>query len=249
MNDGSCVMTFMWGDMFRRSKAEGSVLHDKLGVAPTPGSDVVLNRKTGKLEKCTKELCPYAKYYDDLGFVNSAPYAANGGWGAAISANTTPEKQKALAEFFLWASSREQSEQYVIPNATLPIFSINGQDPWRKSHLDVDKWVARGFDREVSKQYVESILTNLISKNVVVEARFPKAGEIMSVLDKEVNEHLARAHNGSIIGEDEHEERLRVADWITHQWNLIIKTYNQRGDTVAPILEVYQVRGIFACLC
>ena len=29
MNDGSCVMTFMWGDMFRRSKAEGSVLHDK----------------------------------------------------------------------------------------------------------------------------------------------------------------------------------------------------------------------------
>lgn len=104
-------MTFMWGDMFRRSKAEGSVLHDKLGVAPTPGSEVVMNRKTGKLERCTKELCPYAKYYSDIGFVNSAPYAANGGWGAAISSNTSPEKQKALAEFFLWASSREQSDQ------------------------------------------------------------------------------------------------------------------------------------------
>ena len=62
MNDGSCVSTFMWGDMFRRSKAEGSILHDKLGIAPTPGSDVVLDRKTGKLERCDRERCPYAIY-------------------------------------------------------------------------------------------------------------------------------------------------------------------------------------------
>jgi len=88
MNDGSCAMTFMWGDLFRRSKAQGSILHDKLGVAPTPGSELVLDRATGELVPCTRELCPYAKYYEDIGFVNSAPYAANGGWGAAISANT-----------------------------------------------------------------------------------------------------------------------------------------------------------------
>ena len=78
-----------------------------------------------------------------------------------------------------------------------------GQDPFRKSHLDVDKWVARGFDRDLSKQYVESILTNLISKNVVIEARFPKAGEIMSVLDKEVNEYLVGARNSFTIETDE----------------------------------------------
>lgn len=167
MVEGTCAMTFMWGDMFRRSKAGGSVLHDKLGIAPTPGSEVVLNRNTGELEPCTKETCPYGKYYDDIGFVNSAPYAANGGWGGAISANTSPEKQKALVNFFLWASSKEQSLKYVIPNATLPFFDINGQDPWRKTHLDVDRWVAQGFDRELSKQYVDSILSNLISKNVL----------------------------------------------------------------------------------
>lgn len=135
MNEGRCVLTYMWGDLFRRSNAQGSILHDKLGIAPTPGSEFVLNRATGKLERCTRELCPYAIFYDDIGFVNSAPYAANGGWGAAVSANTSPEKQKALAEFFLWASSREQSDQYVIPNSTLPWYEINGQDPWRKSHL------------------------------------------------------------------------------------------------------------------
>jgi len=142
MNTGDCVLTYMWGDMFRRSKAvvnqgsyfdsdylpateEGFTVHSKLGIAPTPGSEMVLNRETGKLEKCTKLLCPYAKYYDDIGFVNSAPYAANGGWGGAISANAPPEKQEALADFFLWAASRDQSDQYVIPNATLPIAEIN----------------------------------------------------------------------------------------------------------------------------
>ena len=54
--------------------------------------------------------------------------------------------------------------------------------------LDVDKWVAAGFDRELAKQFVNSIFSNLNSKNVVVEARFPKAGEIISILDKEVNQ-------------------------------------------------------------
>ena len=265
MNAGDCVLTYMWGDMFRRSKSvvtegtydsdflpkneEGFTIHSKLGVAPTPGSEMVLNRETGKLEKCTKLLCPYAKYYDDIGFVNSAPYAANGGWGGAISANAPPEKQKALADFFLWAASRDQSDQYVIPNATLPITEINGQDPFRKSHLDVDKWVAQGFDREFSKQYVESILSNLISKNVVVEARFPKAGEIMSVLDKEVHEYLVRARNAFTVDTDEdikHKERMKVAQRITDQWNQIIRAYDSRGDTSVKILEIYQrLRGVF----
>ena len=265
MNAGDCVLTYMWGDMFRRSKSvvtkgtydsdflpaneEGFTIHSKLGVAPTPGSEMVLNRETGKLEKCTKLLCPYAKYYDDISFVNSAPYAANGGWGGAISANAPPEKQKALADFFLWAASRDRSDQYVIPNATLPITEINGQDPFRTSHLDVDKWVARGFDRELSKQYVDSILTNLISKNVVVEARFPKAGEIMSVLDKEVHEYLARARNAFTVETDEgikHKERMKVAQRITDQWDQIIRAYDSRGDTSVRILEIYQrLRGVF----
>lgn len=172
---------------------------------------------------------------------------SNGGWGAAISANTTPEKQKALADFFIWASSRKQSQQYVIPNATLPWYEINGQDPWRKSQLDVDKWVAQGYDRDLSKQFVESINSNLVSKNVVIEARFPKAGEIMGVLDKEVHDHLIRASDNYFMPEDwKRVERLRVAQSLTDQWNRIIKEYDQRGDTVAPILEIYQrLRGVY----
>lgn len=132
-------------------------------------------------------------------------YAANGGWGGAISKYTTKAKQDALADFFLWASSRQQSEKYVIPNATLPIQLINGQDPWRKSHLDVDKWVARGYTYELAKQYVDTILHNTQSKNVAVEIKFPKSGEIMSVLDREVHRHLYRAVVGKSIPLDQSE--------------------------------------------
>ena len=110
----------------------------------------------------------------------------------------------------------------------------------------MDKWVAQGFDRDLSKQYVESILSNLVSKNVVVEIRFPKAGEIMSVLDQEVHDYLLRVHEDKIAEADKQKERLRAAQRITDKWNQIIKKYNDRGDTDAPILEIYQrLRGVY----
>ena len=73
--------------MFRRSMAEGSVLGGVLGISQTPGSDVVLDRSTGKLVKCTEELCPYAKYYDDIGLVNSAPYAGKSAFVFVLCVN------------------------------------------------------------------------------------------------------------------------------------------------------------------
>ena len=112
--------------------------------------------------------------------------------------------------------------------------------------LDVDKWVAAGFDRELAKQFVNSIFSNLNSKNVVVEARFPKAGEIISILDKEVNQYLVRANEGSIPEDKRHEERLKVSQSLTNQWNTVIKQYNERGDTKIPILTLYQrLRGVY----
>lgn len=248
MHDGSCGMTFMWGDMFRRSRAPGSMLHENLGIAAIPGSEVVLSRKTGKLERCTRSLCPYAKYYDDIGFVNVAPYAANGIWGGAVSANTTPEKQRALAEFFLWASSGAQSFKYTLPNSNLPMEMINGQDPWRRSQLDVDKWVEKGFSSDLAGQYVSSVMSNLVSKNVVVDVRFPKAGEVMTVLDEEVRAHLMETKHQSLPVPDDqaHTARMKVSEHISYRWTYIISKYDARGDTVAPLLEIYQrLRGVF----
>mmetsp|Transcript_6880 Transcript_6880/g.19240 ORF Transcript_6880/g.19240 Transcript_6880/m.19240 type:complete len:149 (+) Transcript_6880:1677-2123(+) len=69
----------------------------------------------------------------------------------------------------------------------------------------------------------------------------------MSVLDKEVNEYLVRAVvDGSIPEEDKDGERFKTAQTITEQWEQIIRAFDSRGDTVAPILETYQrLRGVY----
>jgi multiple sugar transport system substrate-binding protein len=99
MNNGECVMTYNWGNTFKVYLNDGSVFtaqdgseddndgssnsargQAKMGVAPTPGSTHVLDRTTMKLVPCTQDLCKFAKYYDDIGYVNHAPYLAFGGW-------------------------------------------------------------------------------------------------------------------------------------------------------------------------
>jgi multiple sugar transport system substrate-binding protein len=241
MIEGECALTIFWGGIMRSSHSE------KLGIAPTPGSEFVLNRANGKLERCNIHNCPYAEYIEDIGlFVNYAPYAANGGWGGAVSNNTSDDKKKILVEFFLWASSGEQSEKYVIPNATTPVEGITGQDPWRKSHLDLDKWVAKGFNRELSNQFVDTVYSNFISENIVTEIIFPHASKIIDILDKEVSTYLVKAHKGLIPEGTSYDERMELAQAITDKWNNIITKYDKRLDTVAPILEIYQrSRGVF----
>ena len=80
MSDDDCALTVNWGNVFLQDMIPG-----KLGIDRVPGSQTVLDRETGMLVTCTKELCPNAEYYDDIGFVNYAPYAAFGGWSGAVS--------------------------------------------------------------------------------------------------------------------------------------------------------------------
>jgi len=53
---------------------------DELGVARTPGSTMVLDRDTLNLVPCDADRCRFGQYYDDIGWVNYAPYLAFGGW-------------------------------------------------------------------------------------------------------------------------------------------------------------------------
>ncbi|KAL7548596.1 hypothetical protein ACHAWF_011875 [Thalassiosira exigua] len=80
MNRGECVLTYNWGNSFSDHVREGSVVRGKLGTAPIPGSTLVLNRKTGELEKCSsQEMCPFATVDERTGnLINQAPYGAYG---------------------------------------------------------------------------------------------------------------------------------------------------------------------------
>ncbi len=80
MENEECVLSLNWGHAFVQGSNQGW-----LGVGRVPGSQKVLDRETGKLVTCNKDICPNAVYYDDIGFVNYAPYAAFGGWSGAVS--------------------------------------------------------------------------------------------------------------------------------------------------------------------
>jgi len=80
MGDEECVLSLNWGNVFLADLIRG-----KLGIGRVPGSQKVLDRQTGKLVTCNKDICPNAVYYDDIGFVNYSPYAAFGGWSGAVS--------------------------------------------------------------------------------------------------------------------------------------------------------------------
>ena len=78
MTEGRCVLTYNWGDQLKQYLGNDEFLKGKFGVAPTPGSQRVLNRDTGELISCDKATCPHGKFYDDIGWVNHAPYLAFG---------------------------------------------------------------------------------------------------------------------------------------------------------------------------
>lgn len=244
MGNGVCALTVNWGNSFKRHLVAPAPMRGKLGIAMTPGSTKVLDRKSGKLVECNRERCPYAFYYEDLGLVNHAPYAAFGGWSGAVSANIMEKKKTLAMEFLAFAASREESSKVIIPNATNPD-EMTGFDPFRQSHLDVDEFVAQGYGREVTEEYRAAILENLQSPNLVTDIRFPTAGAILNVLDHQIFYHLNRT-KGETNEEVIAESRTNVLETVTAEWTNIIDEYNRRGDTDAPLLEQYQrLRNVY----
>lgn len=232
MNEEECVLTYNWGNSFQQD-----VIRGKLGIAKAPGSKKVLDRQTGKLVPCDKERCPHATYYDDIGFVNHAPYAAFGGWSGAVSANIPPEKQTLAMEFLAFTASKEESRKTVISAA-----GSRGNDPFRKSHMDVDAFVAAGFDEATTKAYLASIGESLSSPNLVTDIRFPEASKIHGALDTNIINHLNKTKGMEVTDQ----MRRDVVDSVNTEWAKLINDYDSRGDTESPILKQYQrLRGVF----
>lgn len=83
INNGTCALSYNWGNTYVVHLNEGSIFTKagyELGVTRTPGSTRVLDRSTMKLVPCDSERCPFGTNYEDIGWVNHAPYLAFGGW-------------------------------------------------------------------------------------------------------------------------------------------------------------------------
>jgi hypothetical protein len=234
MLQGECVITYSWGNNFKRYLEEGSQIRGKYGVAPTPGSTRVLDRESNTLVQCTKELCPFGEEYEDIGWVNRAPYMAFGGWACAVNNYTDSVSKRWASEFCAFAASKQESIKSIIPNARAA--SVNGQDPFRASHLNLGDYVAAGYERDTAMQYIDTLSKGLNSDNVVTDIRFPKSSEIFTVLDHEYFHYLRSRKNGTISDGNALASRRKVGEDITQQWDEIISNYNGR----LPILEAYQ---------
>lgn len=58
---GKCFVTLNWDFQFRiHNESVARPIKGKVGVAPLPGSTVVLDRQTDQLVPCTAVRCPYA---------------------------------------------------------------------------------------------------------------------------------------------------------------------------------------------
>lgn len=192
-NEGNCALTYNWGNQI---VVPDTVVFD-VGVAPTPGSTIVLDRLTGELIKCSPSLCPHGVYYSDIGLVNQAPYAALGGWVSGVANHAPQGQQYAVADFLAYVSNSQQSLGDVLPN-TRSSFA----QPYRYSHVTSSNWIDAGFGRSLASEYTEAI-RSVNSDNSALELRIPSAARMRSIVDQEVFDYLlATVNPGLTPGED-----------------------------------------------
>lgn len=157
MSDEECVLTLNWGNSFA-----ANVLPGKLGIAKVPGSQKVLNRETGKLDVCDIEKCPNAVYYEDIGFVNYAPYAAFGGWSGAVSliVDCLFTQMSCFVIFLLiYLSSRSLLFRSMLMSPMRRKSWRWNYSPFRRVKKKARSWLCRKLDHE--RPRVGMILTKL----------------------------------------------------------------------------------------
>ena len=230
-NDGKCALTYNWGSQITRNPISSRI---QVGVAPTPGSQTILDRTTNTLQPCTEERCPYGKYYDDIGIVNHAPYSAFGGWAGGISNSTSTERQHATADFFAYVSNSQQSLQDVLPNPRSTF-----AQPYRYDHVTSSHWVQHGMiGPETAYDYTSSIRDLAASsENSVLELRMPLSTTFRQIVDEEITDYLTQI--SSTNGDTNHNElRSEVTTQLDERIRDVITTADDKVDT--QLLKSYQ---------
>jgi len=178
---GRCGMVIDWGDIGPLSIEEGSAIRDKIGAVIMPGSREVLDTETGELVSCDSTTCPHA-----VDGVNYAPFAAFGGWTAAISAASDDDVKAAAYDFLSYMNQAAQSNVDVTMGWT-------GYNPYRNSQLDdTAAWVEAGFSQASAENYLGAIKDSLNNPNMASDIRIPGAQQYTGVvLDRELARFLA----------------------------------------------------------
>ncbi len=170
---GRCALSLDWGDIgvLAVDKTTSKITSDQVGSIITPGTNMVLDRTSGKLVACDSTTCP-----DATNGVNHAPFAAYGGWSGAINNSAKPDVQKAAFAFLSYMSAPAQSDVDVTLGKT-------GFNPYRQSQFDnMAPWLAAGFSQAGAQDYINAIKTSLASPNMVLDLRIPQNAQYEGVV-------------------------------------------------------------------
>jgi multiple sugar transport system substrate-binding protein len=180
--DGRCALTLDWGDTGTLAIDPAiSKIPDKFGALVLPGSQQVLDRKTGKLAACDKFLCPYA-----IDGVNHAPYGAVGGWVGGINAAAKPAVKEAGYALISYISQPAQA------NVDVTI-GITGFNPYRISQFtNRENWLKAGMQETAVSKYLGGISVSLKNPNMVLDLRVPENALYQrEILDNALTKFLA----------------------------------------------------------
>ena len=226
---GQCVLTYNWGNQMDTLLGAA---YD-IGVASTPGSRLVLDRSTGRLNNCTNITCPYGIVYDDLGLVNVAPYSAFGGWAAGVSNFIPDDRKVAIANFFSYVSNSNQSLGDVLPNP-----KSRFAQPYRYPQVMTSNWIKAGFNPVIANDFT-SATRQVDSPNAVLELRIPAGSLLRKVLDDEVSKFLFQVPHDGLASDSSDLLITETTAGIEQQIQNVITSEDAKRNTTT-VLESYQ---------
>ena len=170
---GTGSMLAWWGDVGNSANtSDSSVIGKVCAFDILPGSDDVYNSKTGKWDTLASG-------------PNHAPNMAYLGWGVYVMARVDADKLKHKAA---WSAAAH------LGGKDLSLWTVmypSGFQCYRKSHFNIEEWVAAGYDRGYIKSYLDSTSNSYNHPNAAIEPRIPGIFQYYSVAEDELSKIFA----------------------------------------------------------
>lgn len=98
-------------------------------------------------------------------------------------------------------------------------------------------WVERGYSRESSELYLETISKQLSSPNTVLDVRFPQGGEFVQAFTDSIHNYLMASQTMPMTYRD----KIAVADEINAKWKVMIQEFDRKQlDDGSKLKALYQ---------
>lgn len=171
---GTGSMLSWWGDVGQTANtSDSSVIGKTVAFDILPGSDDVYNSKTNKWEKLASG-------------PNHAPNMAYLGWGIYVMARVDSDTLKHKAA---WSAAAHLGGRDI---SLWTVMYPSGFQAHRKSHFQIDEWIAAGYDRNYITSYLNSTMNSYNHPNAAIEPRIPGIFQYYSAAEDELAKIFAR---------------------------------------------------------